>query len=277
MSEPEFNLVEEIRLRLDQPANFIAVDDSDYTGAQARAVVALFETAEPAADSKLRTIDLPKELVDGAGYLRADAETHLSRGDQLVANRLGFLANVIEDVSHLIVEPAHVVSVLMHDRDQWQTLERQAEEQLAVTEAALAVSQKSNVALAEGQSKLIGLLERVARHFESNQWRCEEGAGVGGTETMYQLIFPNGRAVALLRSETFVKTAMEEHNAAPDFITDIHAVLSQVTAIETDAAGRLSVAAQPDTVSADRFICSRDGCGKPTDRAGTLCDDCIPF
>lgn len=205
-SESRFrgSIIEQIEERILSPGDHVEFSDTDSDAQwRARAVAALFETAEPAAGSKLRTIDLPAELVAAAKELRNAADDAVQDHEQEAADRLGFLANCVEDTSHLIVEPARMLQTLIHDRDQWQVLEKQAEEMLALTEAALGVSQKSNVALAEGQSKLIELLECVAR------W-CDRHGDPGFA-----------------------------------FLPDIHAVLNQVTAIETDAAGRLSVAAQP--------------------------------
>lgn len=282
----EFNLAHEIWLRIAQPSVFVGdrrtllSEEPAYAETegqwQARAVAALFDTAEPAADSKLRTIDLPAELEAAAKELRDYAATFLEGEfpSQRAADRAGFLANCVEETSHLIVEPARMLSVLMHDRDQWQTLKRQAEEQLAVTEAALAVSQKSNVALAEGQSKLIGLLERVARQFDPPM-ELHVGKVADDAAMMIDGIVPLGTFT--YRVATEIQKVIDAH--APECLPDIYAVLSQVTAIETDAAGRLSVAAQPATEPAKcpPEICAE--CGGPNDRPGksVWCTKCIPF
>lgn len=240
-------LLDEIQKRITDPHHYVSMTEGDGPTLQldrARAVAALFQTADPEASSKLKRLDIGAELLDAARELRERAEDQVRVADcidyheqirerALVrSHRLGFLANVVQETESIIRSPARMLQILMRDRDTWQQLQQQQAEMLGLTEAALGVSQAANLELVEGQSKLIGLLERVAR--ADANWLDERTTPMPETdgvilETVRRWRRPNGEACPSIA----------------DIMPEIHATLNQVTAIETSAEGRLQVAQQP--------------------------------
>lgn len=245
-------LLEAILKRINWPGEYVTrqPDSREPDGAEAgntfaaRAVATLFDTAEPEASSPIRTIDLPAELLDAARQLRHDADEafeqatgHQNRtGDadtkgDAIADRFGFLANVVQDAAAIVTAPAKMLATLMRDRDSWQKLCQETQEMLALTEAALGVSQAANVELVEGQSKLIGLLERVA-------------VAVDGSNTapLIDRLYAEWMRSDKLEDSGDAKMAELIRVVIGDVLPEIHATLNQVTAIETNAEGRLTVA-----------------------------------
>lgn len=240
-------LLDEIRKRLMAPEKYMPSASEEepplmsYQELQASAVATLFETAEPAADSKLREIDLPAELVEAARMLREEAEACVERGEQPAADRIGFLANVVQDVSNLIENPATMLMAIARDRDLWRAAYQSQAEILQLTEAGLGVSQASGLSLAEGQNELVSLLERVARADEGwrdwGQERPKSGAKV---------ITRSTRTVDEVGWAETCEWKPAEVESLSAIMPEIKAVLNQVTVLEKDADGRLVVARQPE-------------------------------